>query len=122
MVATTSTCEDADCARVIDSLSASIGAERAAVTALNLTVQRLASRWFVIRDAHIANGIALFQPRWAMSLFRGPMTRTELKRAREQHAGVIGRVVAITPKPDTSDRGHAETAPSAAFGGERSAV
>jgi hypothetical protein len=83
---------DADRARVMDGLAASIGADRAATTALARTVQRLAPRWFVIRDAHVNNGIALLQPRWAMSLLRGPMTRTELKRARDDHARVVGRV------------------------------
>jgi len=53
-------------------------------------VERLARRWFVIRDAHVNNGIALLQPRWAMSVMRGAMTRAELKRAREDHARVIG--------------------------------
>jgi hypothetical protein len=82
---------DADRARVMDGLAASIGADRAATTALARTVQRLAPRWFVIRDVHVNNGIALLQPRWAMSLLRGPMTRTELKRAREDHARMVGR-------------------------------
>ncbi|MEO7034762.1 MAG: ATP-binding protein, partial [Polyangiaceae bacterium] len=86
---------DADRARVIDGLAASIGADRAATTALARTVQRLAPRWFVIRDAHVPNGIALLQPRWAMSLLRGPMTRTELKRARDDHARVISGVNAV---------------------------
>jgi hypothetical protein len=80
---------DADRERVIDGLAASIADERAALSALARTVQRLAPRWFVIRDAHVANGVALLQPRWAMSLLRGPMTRAELKRAREAHARVI---------------------------------
>src|SRR5450432_4797566 len=83
---------DADRARVLDGLAASIGADRGATAALARTLQRLAPRWFVIRDAHVNNGIALLQPRWAMSLLRGPMTRVELKRAREEHARVIGRV------------------------------
>jgi hypothetical protein len=78
----------------MDGLAASIGADKAALAALARTVQRLAPRWFVIRDAHVNNGIALLQPRWAMSLLRGPMTRTELKKARTEHARVIG-----TPDP-----------------------
>jgi hypothetical protein len=61
----------------MDGLAASIGADRAAITELARTVQRLAPRWFVIRDAHIDHGIALLQPRWAMSLLRGPMTRAD---------------------------------------------
>ena len=95
---------DADRARVIDGLSASIGADRAATVALTRTVQRLGQRWFVIRDAHIPNGIALLQPRWAMSLLRGPMTRTELERARAAHAQVTGRTPAVTPQPVINGR------------------
>ena len=43
-------------------------------------VQRLAPRWFVMRDAHRKEGSLLLQPRWAMSWLRGPMTRAELRR------------------------------------------
>jgi hypothetical protein len=93
---------DADRARVLDGLAASIGAGRGATAALARTVRRLAPRWFVIRDVHVPNGIALLQPRWAMSLLRGPMTRTELKRAREEHARLIGRVEAVTPSVVTA--------------------
>ncbi len=84
---------DADRTRVIDGLAASIGEDRSAIAALSRTVQRLAPRWFVIRDVHTPNGIALLQPRWAMSLMRGPMTRAELKLAREAHAQLIGRAI-----------------------------
>ena len=79
---------DADRARVMDGLAANIGADRVATTALARTVQRLAPSWFVIRDVHVKNGIALLRPRWAMSVLRGPMTRTELKVARAAHARV----------------------------------
>lgn len=71
---------------MIEGLSASIGADRTATAALTRIVQRLGPRWFVLRNAHVPNGIALLQPRWAMSLLRGPMTRNELKRAREAYA------------------------------------
>jgi hypothetical protein len=90
---------DADRARVVDGLAASAGFDRAATQALTKTVSRLASRWFVVRDAH-SNGIGLVQPRWCMSLLRGPMTRTELKRARLDHARIIdgsGAATATTP-------------------------
>ena len=60
-------------------------------------VQRLAPRWLVIRDAHVPNGIALMQPRRAMSVLRGPMTRSELKRAREEHERLVGRREATGP-------------------------
>jgi len=89
-------------ARFEGRLAASIGAERGATAALARTVQRLAPRWFVIRDAHVPNGIALLQPRWAMSLLRGPTTRTELKRARDEHARLIGRAEAATPSVVTA--------------------
>ncbi|MET0790036.1 MAG: helicase HerA-like domain-containing protein [Polyangiaceae bacterium] len=90
---------DADRARVIDGLSASIDADRSELAELGRTVQRLGPRWFVLRDAHIPNGIALMQPRWAMSLLRGPMTRAELKRARTDHAQVIGKPLPLAPSP-----------------------
>jgi len=80
---------DADRARVVDGLAGSAGFDRAATQALTKTVSRLAPRWFVVRDAQ-SNGIGLVQPRWCMSLLRGPMTRTELKRARLDHARIIG--------------------------------
>ncbi len=87
---------DADRTRVMDGLAASIGQDREAIAALSRTVQRLAPRWFVIRDVHTPNGIALLQPRWAMSLLRGPMTREELRRAQEDHARVIGNEQRVT--------------------------
>jgi hypothetical protein len=34
-----------------------------------------------IRDAHMSEAAFLMQPRWAMSLLRGPLTRAELARA-----------------------------------------
>jgi hypothetical protein len=86
---------DADRARVLDGLAASLGADRSAEAALARTVQRLAQRWFVIRDAHVENGIALLQPRWAISLLRGPMTRSELQQARMHHAQLIGRPLPV---------------------------
>jgi len=82
---------DADRARVMDGLSASMGAARETTAVLERTVQRLAPRWFVIRDVHVENGIALLNPRRAISHLRGPMTRTELQQARMAHARVIGR-------------------------------
>jgi hypothetical protein len=41
-------------------------------------VKKLAKRWFVLRDEQ---GLRLFQPRWAYSFMRGPMTRAEIQRA-----------------------------------------
>lgn len=49
--------------------------------AMGARLQRLAPRWFVVRDAHDERGPSLLQPRWAMSWLRGPMTRAELRQA-----------------------------------------
>ncbi len=79
---------DADRARVIEGLSGSSSLDRAATQALTKTVSRLGPRWFVVRDAQ-SNGIALVQPRPCMSMLRGPMTRTELRRARLDYAHLV---------------------------------
>jgi hypothetical protein len=71
---------DADRARVLDGLSTA-GVQSTAELA-NI-VKRLSSRWFVMRDVHANDGTLLLQPRWAMSFMRGPMTRSEIRKARE---------------------------------------
>jgi hypothetical protein len=72
---------DADRARVIDGLSDS---GKSTDHALQDTVKHIAPRWFVVRDVHQSGAPVLLQPRYAMSLLRGPMTRSELKRALER--------------------------------------
>ena len=72
---------DADRERVLDGLSNEAGQGQTAEE-LSQVLKRLAPRWFVVRDAHAKGGPVLMQPRWAMSLLRGPMTRTEIRRAR----------------------------------------
>jgi hypothetical protein len=52
-------------------------------------VKRLALRWFVMRDAHAGGAPMLVQPRWAMSLLRGPMTRGELELARRERESPV---------------------------------
>jgi hypothetical protein len=74
---------DADRARVIDGLAGAAGSEESAAE-LARTVKRLASRWFLVRNAHSKDGMFLVQPRWAMSFMRGPMTRTEIRRALQR--------------------------------------
>ena len=70
---------DADRARVLDGLSAS---DAPLARNLSRTVQKLAPRWFLMRDLHAGPAPFLAQPRWAFSWLRGPLTRTELKKAR----------------------------------------
>jgi hypothetical protein len=73
---------DADRARVIDGLAlagvASVG------DALRTTLQRLAPRWFLVRNAHVSAVPVLLNPRYAISLMRGPMTRGEIREGRER--------------------------------------
>jgi len=71
---------DADCARVLDGL-ASTGPNGLSTAELGKVVKNLAPRWFLMRDVHARVGTILLQPRWAMSLLRGPMTRTEIQKA-----------------------------------------
>lgn len=73
---------DADRARVLDGLAAARGADANDAEALGTTLQRLAPRWFVVRNAHAASPPILVQPRYAMTFMRGPMTRVEIRRAR----------------------------------------
>jgi hypothetical protein len=72
---------DADRARIVDGLKTAWH-DRDDSPDLTGLIQRLAPRWFVMRDAPSRDGSVLLQPRWAMSYLRGPMTRTELRRAR----------------------------------------
>ncbi|HEX2875028.1 MAG TPA: helicase HerA-like domain-containing protein [Polyangiaceae bacterium] len=73
---------DADRARVVEGLAAARGAEDGGGAEIETTLQRLAPRWFVVRNAHVQSPPILMQPRFAMTLMRGPMTRTEIRRAR----------------------------------------
>jgi hypothetical protein len=75
---------DADRERIIDGLVA--GGDREESEELSATVQELSPRFFLVRDMQDGGKNVILQPRWAMSLLRGPMTRIELQRAREQYA------------------------------------
>lgn len=73
---------DADRARVVEGMASSNGGAAASAAALDDLLNRLAPRWFVMRNGHSEHGLALLQPRHAISLLRGPMTRSELRMAR----------------------------------------
>ena len=78
---------DADRARVLDGIANSGGGGGAMSQAeLANIVKRLSQRWFLVRDAHADNGLVFMQPRWTMTYMRGPMTRIEIKKAREMLA------------------------------------
>jgi hypothetical protein len=82
---------DADRARVLEGLCSATdgGAGRdgdgATLSELSDITKRLAPRWFLMRDVHSKTGTVLMQPRWAMTFMRGPMTGTEVRRARESN-------------------------------------
>lgn len=71
---------DADRRRVVDALASTHGTGRIAPSELSDMIERLAPRWFVMRDALGGSGLALMQPRCAYSWLRGPLTREELRR------------------------------------------
>jgi DNA helicase HerA-like ATPase len=72
---------DADRARVVEGLAAAdLGQGEGE---LNTTLSRLAPRWFLLRNAHVPEaGSVLLNPRHTLSIMRGPLTRSELRKAR----------------------------------------
>jgi hypothetical protein len=74
---------DADRARVVEGLSSAGAGGGYSASELAGVLKQLAPRWFLMRDAHADAGTLLLQPRWAMSFMRGPMTRSEIRKARE---------------------------------------
>lgn len=69
---------DADRERVIDGL---LTGDKHVDALLDTTVNRLVNRWFVLRNVRNNPEPVLFNPRYAVSHLRGPMTRVELQRA-----------------------------------------
>ena len=108
---------DADRARVIDGPEGALGA---ADEDLGATLTRLAPRWFVVRNAHASSPPILVQPRYAMSLKRGPMTRLEIRAARGVKDMVSVPVVAEPAKP--SSLGLEQARPTLVEAGSLSAV
>jgi len=82
---------DADRARVLDGLAGASQNESGPDVDLERTVQRLAPRWFIVKNAHAASvGPVLLNPRHTISLMRGPMTRSDVLRARQWRAELEG--------------------------------
>jgi hypothetical protein len=93
---------------VIDGLEGALGA---AVEDLGATLTRLAPRWFVVRNAHAKSAPNLVQPRYAMSLMRGPMTRLEIRAARASRSVVVRFTkAAVVRTPTASETWFAERA------------
>jgi hypothetical protein len=80
---------DADRERVVDGLGLETGRAARARLDPDTLLQKLAPRWFLVRDVHAGgDGLSFLQPRWAMSFLRGPMTRVELQRAVRDRLGM----------------------------------
>ena len=78
---------DADRTRVLDGIAGASQNKNGTEADLGHVVQRLAPRWFIVKNAHAASvGPVLLNPRNTMSLMRGPMTRTEILKARQWRA------------------------------------
>jgi hypothetical protein len=69
---------DADRERVMEGLG-----EDEKKSELSALVKRLSHRWFVVKEARNSEP-ALVHSRGAISLLRGPMTRSEIRRRREE--------------------------------------
>ena len=94
---------DADRERVVEALGGLHGAQH---DALDRVLRDLAPRFFVVRDAQAEQKAYLLQPRWAMSYLRGPMTRSEIKRAVAP-SGARGDAFPLPPiGPSTAPAAH----------------
>ena len=90
---------DADRERVIDGLALNGEGKD-----LETTLQRLQPRWFVVRDAHASSVPVLLHPRQTMTLMRGPMTRKEIREARELDEAAEVKNAIGDRRPATGDR------------------
>jgi hypothetical protein len=82
---------DANRARVLDGLAGASQKGETSAADLGRSVQRLAPRWFIIKNAHEASvGPIILHPRQTMSFMRGPMKRNEILVARQWRASMEG--------------------------------
>jgi hypothetical protein len=92
---------DADRTRVLDGLAAARGIDGMSQE-LESTLRRLAPRWFVVRNAHVSSPPILVQPRYAISLLRGPMTRLEIRAARGMKDATVASLPRAHDRPSES--------------------
>ncbi len=89
---------DADRARVVEGMKLANGQDDVDYDAM---LRQLPPRWFLVRDAHAKGPPRCVQPRWAITLMRGPMTRQEIRRARaldqQPEQASMSPVVATAP-------------------------
>jgi hypothetical protein len=90
---------DADRERVLDGLAGASLTNHESESELGRYLQRLAPRWFIVKNAQVPNAQpVLLNPRHALSLMRGPMTRTEILEGRKWREGVEGIDSGLSPK------------------------
>ncbi len=106
---------DADRERVLDGLVEATGHGAGPAGDLNHLVQRLAPHWFLVRDAHASSAPVLLEPRQTISFLRGPMTRNEIRRGKEQREKVEAQAAKGTteaaPEQVELRKGTTEAAP-----------
>lgn len=73
---------DADRDRVIEGLAHNAGTGTESVASLSTLIKSLSDRWFLLRNMRSNTGTLLYQPRWALSYLRGPLTLAEIARLR----------------------------------------
>jgi hypothetical protein len=83
---------------VLDAMTSARVEDEGRAEQLKSTLQRLAPRWFVVRNTHVTSPPILMNPRYAMSLMRGPMTRTEIRRARGVKEGTAAQPLQPNPR------------------------
>jgi hypothetical protein len=96
---------DADRDRVLEGLG-----ENKKKSKLGDIVKRLAHRWFVVRTAK-SDELSLLHSRWAMSYLRGPMTRAEIRRRREEMNANESAAQASTASTDDLARSRNDSGP-----------
>jgi hypothetical protein len=73
---------DADRNRVIEGLAQNAGTGTESVESLAHLIKSLKDRWFLVRNMRSDLGTVLYQPRWALSFLRGPLTLAEIAQLR----------------------------------------
>jgi hypothetical protein len=75
---------DADRNRVVEGLAQNAGTGTESAESLRNLIKSLSDRWFVLRNVRSDVGTVLYQPRWALSFLRGPLTLAEIARLKRQ--------------------------------------
>lgn len=75
---------DADRNRVVEGLAQNAGTGTESPESLRNLIKSLSDRWFLLRNMRSDGGTVLYQPRWAFSYLRGPLTLAEIARLKRR--------------------------------------